>query len=191
MPGAIVGVFEEEERANRTVRWLRRSGLHPHVEHVGRTFEVVVPFGPEEQEARRVLQALESTGTRAELSEPTGWAWVRSRLLNLESVGILVALAVVAGLVLSLGIWVWVVTGMIGWLGMIVVVLAGLAYFHFSGLPHSAVKKPRRYSHKHDITMEDEQQVQYRLAWARDQWVRSQESRFRRRRKKKISDDES
>ena len=74
--------------------------------------------------------------------------------------------------------------GMVGWLGLIVVLLAALAYFHFSGVPHSAVKSPRRYSHKHDITMEDEQQVQYRLAWAREQYRKSREwSALWRRRK--------
>jgi hypothetical protein len=183
--GAIVGVFEDAKRANRTVRWLRRSGLHPRVDRVGRAFEVTVPFGPEEQEAHRVLQALERTHERAELAKPTGWDWVRSRLFNLENVGIVVAVVGLAVLLLAIGIWLWTLVGMIGWLALIVVLAAALVYFHFSGIPHSAVKAPRRYSHKHDITMEDEQQVQYRLAWAREQYRKSRESRFLRRRPKK------
>ena len=181
---AVVGVFEDAKRAQRTARWLRRSGLHPRVQQVRGAYEVVVPIGVEQQEARSVLQALEHAHTRGEPNAPTGWRWVRSRVLNLEVAGTVVAVAVVAGLLLAFGIWVWVVTGAIGWLGMIVVLVAGLAYFHFSGLPHSAVRAPRRYSHKHDITMEEEQQVQYRLAWARDQWRRSRESRYRRKRRK-------
>ena len=183
--GAIVGVFEDEERAKRTVRWLRRSGLHPRVEHVGQAFEVVVPFGPEEDEARSVLDSLQRAGKRPELTQPSGIDWLRSRLLNLETVGIVVAVIVLAVLALAVGIWLWALAGMIGWLMLPVVLVAALIYFHFSGLPHSAVKAPRRYSHKHDITMEEEQIVQYRLAWARDQWRRSRESRFLRRRRKK------
>ena len=40
---AIVGAFDDEEQANRTVRWLRRSGLSVRMEKVGRAFEVSVP----------------------------------------------------------------------------------------------------------------------------------------------------
>ena len=62
--GAIVGVFEDKQRANRTYRLLRRSGLHPSIEHVGRAFEVLVPFGSEEQKAHRVLQSLQQAAER-------------------------------------------------------------------------------------------------------------------------------
>jgi hypothetical protein len=62
--------------------------------------------------------------------------------------------------------------------------VAGLAYFHFSGLPHSAVKSPRPYSHKHDVTMEMEQKVQYRLAWAREQYRKTRHGWFARRKQK-------
>ncbi len=81
------------------------------------------------------------------------------------------------------GIWLWQLAGMMGWLALIVLLAAGLAFFHFSGIPHSAVKSPRPFSHKHDITLEDEQQVQYRLAWAREQYRKSREwsSRWRRK----------
>lgn len=181
----MVGAFEDEERAKRTLRMLRRSGLHARMEQVGRAFEVVVPSGPEARKARRVLEALERSHKRTELVKLTGWDLVRSRLLNLETVGIVVAVVVVAVLLLAIGIWLWTLGGMIGWLGLIVVLVAALAYFHFSGIPHSAVKAPRPYSHKHDITMEDEQVVQYRQAWARDQWRKSREwsSRWKRRKK--------
>ena len=182
---AIVAAFEDEEQANRTVRWLRRSRLDARTERVGRAFEVFVPAGRQEQKARRVLQAVERTRQRTELTEPTGWEKVRSRVINLESVGIVVAVAALTILALAVGIWLWALAGMVGWLGLIVVLLAGLAYFHFSGIPHSAVSKPRRYSHKHDITMEDEQQVQYRLAWAREQYRKSRHWSARWRRKRK------
>lgn len=184
---ATVSAFDNEEEANRTVRWLRRSGLRARVERVGRGFEVVVPAGRQEERARSVLEALERAHTRSEPVQPTGWEWVRTRLLNLESVGMVISVVGLTVLSLAVGIWLWALSGMIGWLMVIVVLGAGLIYFHFSGMPHSAVKAPRRYSHKHDITMEEEQMVQYRLAWARDQWRRSRESRlsrFLRRRRK-------
>ena len=183
-PEAIVGAFDDEELAERTVRWLRRSGLHARIQHVGRAYEVVVPAGREEAKAHRVLRAVELAHKRSELAEPSKWDKVRSRLLNLESVGIVVAIVVLAVLALAIGIWLWALAGMLGWLALIVVMLAALAYFHFSGIPHSAVKAPRPYSHKHDITMEEEQQVQYRLAWAREQYRKSQEWSARWRRKK-------
>lgn len=180
----VVAAFDDEEQANRTVRWLRRSGLRARTEQVGRAFEVFVPAGRQERQAHRVLEAVERAGERTELSEVAGWERLRSRLLNLESVGIVVAVVAVAVLLLAIGIWLWTLAGMMGWLALVVVLLAGLAYFHFSGIPHSAVKAPRRYSHKHDITMEEEQQVQYRLAWAREQYRKSQEWSARWRRKK-------
>ena len=176
---ATVSAFDNEEEATRAVRWLRHSGLRARVVPVGRGFEVVVLSGRAER-AREVLQALERSHQRPEPTEPTGWEWVRTRLLNLESAGIVIAVLVLAVFALAVGIWLWALAGMIGWFFVIVVLLAGLVYFHFSGMPHSAVKAPRRYSHKHDITMEDEQMVQYRLAWARDQWRRSRESRLSR-----------
>jgi hypothetical protein len=52
-------------------------------------------------------------------------------------------------------------------------------------MPHSAVKAPRRNSHKHDVTMELEQQVRYRLAWARDEYRRAQRSQLKRKRPEK------
>ena len=181
---ATVSAFDDEEEARRTVRWLRRSGLRARVVQVGRGFEVVVPSGRRER-ALRVLQALERTHTRGEPVEPTGWDWVRTRLLNLETAGIVIAVVAIAVLLVAVGVWLWALAGMIGWLMLIVVLAAALVYFHFSGIPHSAVRAPRRYSHKHDITMEQEQIVQYRLAWARDQWRKSRESRWRLRRPKK------
>ncbi len=181
---ATIGVFEDEKRANRTVRWLRRSGLHPQVERIGEAFAVVVPAGTEEEQAREVLRAVQRTQQRTEVVKPTGSAWLRERFFSLETFGIVVAVVTGGVLLLAIGIWLWALGRMMGFLALVVVLVAGLAYFHFSGLPHSAVKAPRRYSHKHDITMEEEQQVQYRLAWARDQWRRSRESRFRRRRAK-------
>ena len=183
-PEAIVGAFEDEELAKRTVRWLRRSGLHARMERVGRAFEVYVLSGREERRAHRVLLALERAHERTQLTEPTRWDRMRARLFNLESVGIVVAVLALALLLLSIGIWLWALAGMMGWLALIVVLLAALVYFHFSGIPHSAVKNPRRYSHKHDITMEDEQQVQYRLAWAREQYRKSREWSARWKRKK-------
>ena len=178
---AKVGAFEDEERARRTVRWLRRSGLHPRIEPVGEAFEVVVPSGPEELHARRVLQALERTRTGAELAEPTGWERVRSRMFNVESIG--TAVFVVAGTVLLLvvGLGLWAFVGLAGWIAALVILVAGLVYFAAAGMQvHSAVKKPRRYSHKHDVTMGDEQEVQYRLAWLRGQYRKSRRWPFRR-----------
>ncbi len=178
-----VGTFEDEERANRTVRWLRRSGLHARVQHEENVFDVVVPAGDEERQAREVLLALEHTHETLEISTPTGWEWVRARMLNVESVGTMIAVAVAALLLLVVGIWLWALVGMLGWLALIVALVAGFAYFHFSGLPHSAVKEPRPYSHKHDITMAEEQQVQYRLAWAREEYRKSRRWRWPFRRK--------
>ena len=180
---AAVGVFEDREQANRAVRWLRRSGLRATATFADGVFVVAVPSGPDEERARNILHAVDRSHERTEVVKPTGWEWFRGRFLSLETIGIVIAVLVGAGLLLAVGIWLWALSRMIGFVALIVVLLAGLAYFHFSGLPHSAVKAPRRYSHKHDITMEEEQQVQYRLAWARDQWRRSRESRFRRRRR--------
>lgn len=181
---AKVGAFPDEEQASRTARWLRRSGLHPRMTHVGAAFEVAVPSGSEEQRAHLVLHALERVGEHIEPAEPTAWEWVRSRLLNLEVAGLVVA--VVFGLVLlgAVGLWLWELGSAMGWLVLVLMLVAGLAYFHFSGIPHSAVKAPRPYSHKHDITMDVEQQVQYRLAWSRDEYRRSQRWKFWRRRPK-------
>ncbi len=92
---------------------------------------------------------------------------------------------IVAALLLAVAIWIWALAGMIGWLALILVLVAALVFFHFSGMPHSAVKDPRRFSHKHDVTMEMEQQVQYRLAWARDEWRKSRRWASRWRRSKK------
>jgi hypothetical protein len=111
---AKVGASEDEERANRMVRWLRRSGLHAQMKQVGEAFEVVVPSGREERQARSVLQALQRTRERTELSEPTGWNRVRGRLLNVESAGTVFAVVVGAVLLLVIGIWLWALAGMVG-----------------------------------------------------------------------------
>ncbi|MDJ0953727.1 MAG: hypothetical protein QNJ81_08605 [Acidimicrobiia bacterium] len=182
---AAVGVFEDEKQANRAVRWLRRSGLRARATLEDGVFVVAVPSGPDEERARDVLDAVRRSHERTEVVKPTGWERLRRGLLSFETLGIGVAILVGAILMLAVGIWLWELGRMMGFVALVVVLVAGLAYFHFSGLPHSAVKAPRRYSHKHDITMEEEQQVQYRLAWARDQWRRSRESRFSRRRRRK------
>jgi hypothetical protein len=181
---ARVGVFDDAERAKRTVRWLRRSALHARAEQVGEAYEVVVPSEYEAQ-ALRVLETLERNRTQTGLAGLTRSGSMRRRLFNLELVG--TVFAVVVGVVLlgAIGLWLWALAGMIGWLALILVLLAGLAYFHFSGVPHGAVRAPRRYSHKHDVTMEAEQQVQYRLAWAREQYRKSRRWSLRRRRPSK------
>lgn len=170
---AKIGSFEDEERAGRTVRWLLRSGLHARIVGTGETFEVVVPSGREEERAQSVLRALAHTREPTELPKPAGWDWVRSHVLRLESLATVLAVVVGTMFLFFIGIWLWALAGMLGWLGLIVVVVAGLVFFHFSGIPHSAVQGPRRYSHKHDVTMGLEQEVQYRLAWARDQYRKS------------------
>lgn len=150
----------------------------------GETFVVSVPAGHEERAAQRVLQAVEHTHERPEPVRPTGWEWIRTRLLNVENLGTLLALVAAAILLAVVVFWLWELASIMGWLVLLLVVVAGLVFFHFSGIPHSAVKSPRPYSHKHDITMGMEQEVQYRLAWARDDYRKARRWRFGRRRRK-------
>lgn len=176
---ARVAVFDTEERAQRAVRWLERSGMRPRIQPTGDRYAVVVPAGRAEHQAREVLAALERTRNRAEPPPPTGWDWVRSRIFNVESLGTLVFVVFGGILLLVLGIVMWAWVNEAGLVLVGVVLVAGLVYFAASGW-HSAVRSPRPSSGKHDTTQQEDEIVRYRHAWLRDQFGKSRRGRGRR-----------
>ena len=132
-----VAVFADKKSADRSLRWLRRAGLDPRVDPSRDGYEVRVPAGPQQQRALEVLHAVELSHKRGEVAKPTGWRWLRNRLVNLETLGVVVALATAVVLLIAIGIWIWSLVGMMGWLALIVVFAAALVYFHFSGTSQS------------------------------------------------------
>jgi hypothetical protein len=161
-----VRTFHARSAAERTAKRLCGAGLSAWVQHPGEDYVVLVADG-QESAASDVL------GRRPESSQSV--PGVVERIFNVEHLLTAVFVAGAASLALfAIGVIV-LLTKDLGWLGLVVVVIAGLAYFHFSGR-HSAVSRPDRLSSRAGPLIQNEMQDHnYRRAWLMQHFRRPRE----------------
>lgn len=159
-----VRFFDTEDAADRAARWLQRAGIPAGARPAEGRFAVFVP-ADRHDEADAVL----AQRKRGLSPVPQGSPSLAERVFNMEN--LLTAVFVVLGVgfsVLVLAVAFLVTTGL-GVVASIALVIAGVAYFHFSGW-HGAVKSPKRVTPKAGpITQDMFVTHDYRRAWLKDQ----------------------
>jgi len=158
-----VRLLESEDEALRAVRWLRRARVPAEIGESDDAFVVLV--APEHAAEAEFILNRRAAGPAP---IPDGAPGLGERIFNMENV--LLVVFVVGGLFL-VGIALvsaFMVAIRLGAVVAIALVIAGLAYFHFSGT-HSAVGKPGRLRLRTGPLAQDaEVRHNYRRAWIKD-----------------------
>lgn len=181
-PAVEVRRFEARDQALRAQAALRRRGIASGAVEEGDVWLLEVAEGSRVA-AEDVLRSFDQVRDLSGMGRPS----FRERFLNLEILGV--------GIALVAGLTVLVVYGgafsfylqALGVVGLLVVGVGALVFVVFGGHGQPAASaKPQRLSGRHGpLTQAEETDITYRRAWIREVWVGHRRAGTRRARRKK------